>query len=108
MKKTIAIFCLMIGSFHLSSQEKRTLWIAPTTQKCVGEIEKQCMQVKRSKNQKDWELFYDNIEGFTYKKGFEYQVVVLETKVNNPPADASSIKYKLIKVISKKKSNAVK
>ncbi len=98
----------MIGALHLSSQEKKTLWIAPTTQKCVGEIEKQCMQVKRSKNQTNWELFYDNIEGFNYKKGYEYLVVVLETKVNNPPADASSIKYKLIKIISKKKSNAVK
>lgn len=103
MKKTIAIFCLMIGALHLSSQEKKTLWIAPTTQKCVGEIEKECMQVRRSKHQTNWELFYDNIEGFTYKKGFEYQVVVLETKVKNPPADGSSIKYKLIKIISKKK-----
>ncbi len=104
MKKTITIFCLMIGTLHLFSQEKRTLWVAPTTQKCVGEIEKQCMLVKRSKSQKNWDLFYDNIEGFTYKKGYQYQLEITETKVDNPPADASSIQYKLVKIISKKKA----
>lgn len=103
MIKIITIFCLMIGTLHLSSQEKRTLWIAPTTQKCVGEIEKECMQVKRSKSQKNWDLFYDNIQGFTYKKGYQYQLEITETKVDNPPADASSIQYKLVKIIARKK-----
>jgi hypothetical protein len=93
----------MIGTLHLSSQEKRTLWIAPTTQKCVGEIEKECMLVKRSKSQKKWDLFYDNIQGFTYKKGYQYQLEITETKVDNPPADASSIQYKLVKIIARKK-----
>lgn len=104
MRKIITIFCLMIGTLHLSSQEKRTLWIAPTTQKCVGEIEKECMLVKRSKSQKKWDLFYDNIEGFTYQKDYLYQLVITETKVENPPADASSIQYKLVKIVSKKKA----
>lgn len=77
------------------------LWIAPNTKKCFGEIEKQCMQIKHSKSQKSWELFYDNIEGFTYKKGYLYLIEFKESRIENPLADASSIKYHLIKIVSK-------
>nr|WP_291063080.1 MULTISPECIES: DUF4377 domain-containing protein [unclassified Empedobacter] len=34
--------------------------------------------------------------------GYEYQNIVSPSKVQNPPADASSLKYNLLKVVSKK------
>ena len=47
--------------------------------------------------------FFNNIEGFNYEPGYEYLLTVSTTKIENPPADGSSIKYTLIKQISKTK-----
>lgn len=49
----------------------------------------------------DWSYFYDEIEGFDYTPGFVYDLQVRKKKVKNPPQDASSTKYILVKVISK-------
>ena len=41
------------------------------------------------------------IEGFNYNEGFEYRILVKEYILVNPPADASNLRYVLIKIISK-------
>jgi hypothetical protein len=51
----------------------------------------------------DWQFFYDNIEGFDYEWGYVYKLQVAYEEIPNPPADGSSIKTKLVKVISKEK-----
>lgn len=51
----------------------------------------------------EWIVIHINgIEGFTYKKGFEYYLKVEKIHLGNPPADSMDIKYKLIEIISKK------
>jgi hypothetical protein len=47
--------------------------------------------------------YLSTIEGFQYEKGYIYDLVVSKENVKNPPVDASSIRYKLMKVIAKKK-----
>jgi hypothetical protein len=51
---------------------------------------------------KTWSYMYQSVEGFTYEPGYEYVLKVKKKKVANPPADASSIRYILEKVVSKK------
>ncbi|QYS89005.1 DUF4377 domain-containing protein [Flavobacterium davisii] len=48
-------------------------------------------------------FFYNTIQGFKYEKGNEYELVIKEEKVENPPADGSNVKYTLIKEVSKKR-----
>jgi len=48
-----------------------------------------------------WDYFYDSIEGFEYEEGFQYDLDVLINAIENPPADASSIRYQLIRLIRK-------
>ena len=48
-----------------------------------------------------WRPFYNSIEGFEYEHGYRYSLKVQTTVISNPPADASSINYRLIDVISK-------
>ena len=67
---------------------------------CVGEMPMKCMLTKKE-NESDWSLFYDHIEGFNYEKGYRYTLLVNITEVKNPPQDASSIHYQLIKIIKK-------
>ena len=46
------------------------------------------------------ELFYDPIVWFEYREGYRYKIEVREEHVNNPPADGSSVRYTLLKIIS--------
>lgn len=79
------------------------IWnIGSQYQDCVGVGPMKCLQVTQSNGSP--ELFYSSIEGFNYQEGFDYQIEVSSTPVANPPADGSSIKYKLVKIISQKKA----
>lgn len=61
------------------------------------------LKIKESKDA-DWDIIPMNgIEGFTHSLGWEYLLEVEKIHLANPPADASNIKYKLIKVIDEQK-----
>jgi len=65
---------------------------------CVGVAPQQCMLVKEDLNS-EWEMFYGSIEGFEYQEGTEYKISVTITDIENPPADASSLKYILEQIL---------
>ncbi len=77
-----------------------TLFVAPQRVPCVGLVPQSCLSV-REPSQPTWELFYDSIEGFTFEPGFEYELRVRISTVENPPADASSLAYRLIRLVRK-------
>jgi len=63
-----------------------------------------CYQIQKETEweSENWKLFYDAISGFEYEPGFIYQIKVEVSKKKEPvPADASSLSYKLVEVISK-------
>ena len=76
------------------------LWVGPQQVDCVGAFAQRCLLVKESPAQ-EWQLFYDHIERFTYEPGFNYRIRVRRIEVDNPPADASSYRYLLIRIIEK-------
>ena len=45
-------------------------------------------------------FFYNQIEGFDYIPGYEYELLVNVEEVANPPAGGSSLKYTLIEEVS--------
>ena len=69
---------------------------------CIGEVPMKCMQVKFPGKQ-EWNYFYSQIEGFTYEEGYRYKLKIRETDRVNVPADASSKRYELIRLLSKRK-----
>lgn len=73
---------------------------------CVGEMEGKCLLVQEGEaiGSDDWHYFYyeDSIIGFDYEPGYIYLLAVKRTPVKNPPADASSYEYELVRVISRK------
>jgi len=87
------------GPFVLGPTEK-TVYVGPYLVECEGVAPQQCMLVKDDP-EGDWTLFYDRIEGFDYEEGYEYELLVSEQEIDNPPADASSIKWTLVEVVSK-------
>ena len=94
---SFAVIILSACNLTIKANEK-TIYIGAETNPCTaGVMETNCMQVKWTKKQADWQNFYGNIEGFNYEKGYEYKLIVNEIKVDNPPADSSSLKYTLVK-----------
>ena len=89
----------------VSTGDEKTFIVGPQTADCTGVAPMKCLQVKE-KASENWTNFYTNIEGFTYEPGYEYVLKVKTEKIANPPADASSIKYTLIKQVSKTKKEA--
>ena len=85
-----------------SSGDEKTFIVASQTVDCTGVAPMKCLQVKE-KESDSWGNFYSNIEGFTYEPGFEYVLKVKTEKLTNVPADALSIKYTLVKQVSKTK-----
>lgn len=73
------------------------------TETCQGLAEMQCLLIQKGEQigTEEWEYFYDSIKGFEYEEGYRYDLDVKITQVVNPPADASSLRYELIRLIRK-------
>ncbi|WP_062615161.1 META domain-containing protein [Flammeovirga sp. SJP92] len=99
-----ALFIISIGSLLSCAATKqpslstKTLIIGSKQVDCTGVGPQKCYLVKEDGAQ-EWSNFYGAIEGFDYKEGYEYQIEVAVTEVDNPPADASSLNYKLVKIL---------
>lgn len=76
-------------------ENRKTIYVGPILVSCEGVAPQTCMLVKESLEE-DFRYFYDQIEGFTFEPGYTYELVVDEEQIENPPADASSIKWVLV------------
>ena len=77
-----------------------TLDVGPARVPCTGEARTRCLRV-RVLPDTAWRLFYDSIEGFTFEEGYRWRLDVERQVVPNPPADGSSHRYRLVRVVSK-------
>ncbi len=62
-----------------------------------------CMRTRASETE-EWTLFYSSIEGFTHEAGHHYELRVEKRSDANPPADGSSIRYRLLEIVKKQKA----
>lgn len=102
----IGIFALQSCSTTKNNQSNNIYWISGTKTDCVGGAGKrQCLNVYKGEdlNNANWEHFYASIEGFDFEEGYMKKIEVKEEKLDakNVPADASSIKYTLVKELEK-------
>lgn len=100
MRKLFYTFIFLVVALSCSTPNAIRMTVASTTADCVGVAPQECFLVKKG-DASQWEFLYSPIEGFSYERGYEYTLNVKEVEVRNVPADISSIKYKLVKVVSK-------
>lgn len=74
--------------------------VASQTVPCAGSFPQQCLVV-RQRPDTAWTYFYDPIEDFTFVSGFEYTLRVAMRQIRNPPADGSSVAFRLVEVLRK-------
>ena len=82
----------------------KTVYVAPQTARCTGVAPMDCLQV-RSSPAEPWSLWYAGIEGFAYQPGYHYVLEVDEYRVAQPPADGSSIRWVLKRVVERRPVN---
>ena len=111
MKFLLTIFfsAIALSTCENKSSEKNAetiLYVNSSKVECTGVGKMQCLQTQESETLKpnDWKNFYGNIEGFEYEPGYIYKLSVKKEKLDpaTVPADASTLKYSLVKVIEKK------
>ncbi|WP_173973373.1 META domain-containing protein [Flavobacterium bizetiae] len=106
--KCMYVFVVVLLSTFTYGQESLKMFVKENKVPCQGVGPMECLQVKYDKD-KEWQFFYDHIEGFNFEKGNRYEIMVTRTKRPAPiPADASAYQYKLKSVISKTPVNAEK
>lgn len=82
-----------------ASGEVVRMWVEPDLVECTGVGPMECLQVAYTEGGEP-ELFYDAIDGFTFTEGTRYVLDLEVTEVADPPADASSLAYRLVEVVS--------
>ncbi|WP_295940482.1 DUF4377 domain-containing protein [uncultured Alistipes sp.] len=106
MKKLIVCcLTLFVLSAGCTADTALKVIVASETADCVGVAPQKCLLIKE-KNADDWTFWYSGIEGFDYEPGYEYVLEIRKVAVDNPPADASSLRYVLVKVVSKEKKTS--
>ena len=97
-------FCLLLAlfpacDFGLFGPTTRIFLVNHHAAECVGVDFQTCLLV-RERGDEDFGFLYQGIQGFTYTWGVNYFLEVEEHHVSNPPADGSSIRFELRRVIS--------
>lgn len=98
-----AIMILGMATLGESNKTTETWWINSAKKDCVGVAPMSCLEIQKNTkiDPEAWELFYSSIKGFDYVPGKIYQIKVKVTKRPEPiPADASSLTYELVEIIS--------
>lgn len=83
---------------------RKFIYVSAETKPCTGVAPMTCLQVREQPNE-PWQLHYGQIVDFTPEPGIEYRLRIVEEKIDNPPADASSIRWTLDQVIEQRVVN---
>ncbi len=99
-----ANFLVFMGSAQENTSEQ-IYWVNGIKVSCSGVAPMQCLLVQKGENwvPGEWQHFYSSIDGFVFQYVYIYKLLVHEEENESEkiPADASSIKYTLIKVLEK-------
>ena len=100
MTKTIFMIILLSFTGPGVASVQKTLYVGPALVECTGVALQRCYRIKENPDDA-YSLYYDPIEGFEHQHGYEYQLLVEVITVDNPPADASSIRYRLVRELGR-------
>ncbi len=99
---------LLLGCSSSQTVEK-TYWVNSLKADCVGMSEMKCLEIQKSEQIESgkWEYMYSGIQGFDFEEGYQYKLLVEEQQIpkDEVPADGSSIKYTLVKILEKNLDN---
>lgn len=96
---------MLLPGLVLQAQITMKIYLADQLVPCGSAAEpRNCMQMKESCKD-NWQPFYNQIEGFEYTEGYNYRLLVQATYHDTKQADGFNLSYKLLRQLSKKKTN---
>ena len=110
MKYVLLLFLLLfLASSAHAMDDGSILWINSFIVQCEGVAPMNCLQVQESDapEQGKWRNFYSSIEGFTFEAGYLYKLGIRKERLEDVPADASSIRYVLVEVFEKTRDSKI-
>ena len=96
----ISLAALLIVGCNSNDADELTLLIGPEITGCQAEGVRHCMQVQFEAGG-EVELFPNPIVGFQYEQGFNYEVRVRRTPIEDTMFD---FEYELIEIVSKEEA----
>ena len=81
-----------------------TLFVGPEQVNCQGGPQGKCYQVKYSANDAGWANFAEEIQGFEWEAGYEYELRIKVTEIRPENYDFIMRSFELIEVVSKTKA----
>lgn len=102
---TLLIFLIFatLTSCELPKKQplEKTLYIGANMVKCMGKDEFQKCLLVKERPEDQYTYYYDQIEGFHFEEGNEYQLVVREEAVEHSSTESTTIKWVLVEVVNK-------
>jgi hypothetical protein len=102
-----ALLCCSLGSACATTPPSNTtrfplvvMEFAPYRVPCTGVVETTCLRVRVAPDT-TWRNFFGAVEGFVYEAGYTWRLEVERRPLANPPADGSSVVYRLLRVLSR-------
>ena len=96
----ITVFTLLLKMNISANDLPIRFYVANHKASCTGLTSQMCYLMKNSPNG-IWQNYYNDIEGFNYEEGYEYEILVKKKVIENPPADGPAFVYKLVNVVKK-------
>ena len=105
MKKSFLFAFALSFAAMLNAQKETKLYVSEVRDYCLGVAvtPKKCLLIRENPNS-EWINFSNPIEGFEYKEGYKYELLVNAHKIKNPYNDPTAVEYDLIKVLKKTKA----
>ena len=85
---------------NLNASKTTTLVVNEEKINCEGNPNAKCLLIKKE-GAKSFEIFYQNIEGFTFEEGYQQTILVNERYVANPMIKQAEPIYTFIKTLKK-------
>ena len=84
----------------MNFSKQTTLIINETQTACEGNPDAKCLLIKKE-GAKEFEIFYQGIDGFVFEEGYRQTILVNERHVANPMIKQTKPIYTLVKVLNK-------
>jgi hypothetical protein len=100
LRMRLSFLLVLLLTVASCGDERVVLYVAPEQRPCTGVSEQLCFLVREDVNA-EWQYFYDQIQGFEFEPGYTYKLLVHRSRVDNPAADQSALRWRLIRVLEK-------
>lgn len=104
-KFLMSLSFIVLFAVSVFGQSKTEDWfVADKMVNCTGSAPQKCLVVRKT-DSPDWMYFYSTIQGFKFRENYTQKIRVRITPRKNAPQDASAFDYRLIKTLSRSKTD---